>query len=219
MPMHETTRTDTLASIQSKEYCWDIDGHVESHDYLLGPVLSLLRGHGASKVLDLGCGNGSFSARLTLEGMDVTGVDFSLSGIERARANFPGLRFAQHDLQQPLDGSHAGLYDAVVCTEVIEHLLLPRMVMQNARHALKPGGQLIITTPFHGYAKNLLLALTNGFDRHWHPLRDYGHIKFFSRATLMQLFTESGFSGLTFRTAGRIPPLGKSMVVAGRMSA
>jgi 2-polyprenyl-6-hydroxyphenyl methylase/3-demethylubiquinone-9 3-methyltransferase len=147
----------------------------------------------------------------------VTGVDFSASGIDRARSNFPALRFAQHDLQQPLDGGYARRFDAVVATEVIEHLLLPRMIMHNARLALRPGGHLVVTTPFHGYAKNLLLALTNGFDSHWHPLRDYGHIKFFSRTTLTQLFIESGFADLSFRTAGRFPPLGKSMVVAGRL--
>jgi 2-polyprenyl-3-methyl-5-hydroxy-6-metoxy-1,4-benzoquinol methylase len=215
--MRETTRTDALASIQSTEYCWDIDGHVESHDYLLAPVLTLLRKYGARRVLDLGCGNGSFSARLASHGFEVTGVDFSASGIERARANFPSLHFAQHDLQQPLDASYSHRFDAVVSTEVIEHLLLPRMVMQNATHALAAGGHLIVTTPFHGYAKNLLLALTNSFDGHWHPLRDYGHIKFFSRATLTQLFIESGFSDLRFSTAGRMPPLGKSMVVAGQL--
>ncbi|MEJ0099911.1 MAG: class I SAM-dependent methyltransferase [Pseudomonadota bacterium] len=151
--MRETTRTDALSSIQSEEYCWDIDGHVESHDYLLQPVLRLLRGYGAKRVLDLGCGNGSFSARLASHGFEVTGVDFSASGIERARSNFPSLRFAQHDLQQPLGASYSQGFDAVVSTEVIEHLLLPRMVMHNARAALRPGGHLIVTTPFHGYAR------------------------------------------------------------------
>jgi 2-polyprenyl-6-hydroxyphenyl methylase/3-demethylubiquinone-9 3-methyltransferase len=216
--MRETTRTDALRSIQSAEYCWDIDGHAESHDYLLKPVLALLRQYGAKRVLDLGCGNGSFSARLASHGFEVTGVDFSASGIARARGNFPSLHFEQHDLQQPLDAGYSRRFDAVVSTEVIEHLLLPRMVMHNAQRALRPGGHLIVTTPFHGYAKNLLLALTNGFDGHWHPLRDYGHIKFFSRATLTQLFIESGFSDLRFSTAGRFAPLGKSMVLAGRLS-
>ncbi|MEJ0099912.1 MAG: hypothetical protein WDO12_09270 [Pseudomonadota bacterium] len=58
----------------------------------------------------------------------------------------------------------------------------------------------------------------HSFDGHWHPLRDYGHIKFFSRATLTRLFIESGFSELRFSTAGRFRPLGKSMVMAGRLA-
>jgi 2-polyprenyl-6-hydroxyphenyl methylase/3-demethylubiquinone-9 3-methyltransferase len=215
--MREVTRTDSATSIESSEYCWDVDGPAEAHDYLLNPVRELLQEYRAKQVLDLGCGNGSFAARLAGDGFDVTGVDFSQSGIERAGRNHPGLRFAQHDLLQPLDESYAARFDAVVSTEVIEHLLLPRSVMQNAQRALRPGGHLIVTTPHHGYVKNLLLALTNGFDSHWHPLRDYGHIKFFSRATLTQLFREAGFVDIRFRTAGRFPPLGKSMVVAGRL--
>jgi 2-polyprenyl-3-methyl-5-hydroxy-6-metoxy-1,4-benzoquinol methylase len=216
--MREVTRTDSVISIQSDEYCWDVDGPADAHDYLLTPVLALLKTYGAKRVLDLGCGNGSFAARLASEGFDVTGVDFSRSGVERARVNFPGLRFEQHDLLQPLDAAYSSSFDAVVSTEVIEHLLLPRSVMQNARLALRKGGHLVVTTPFHGYLKNLMLALTNGFDSHWHPLRDYGHIKFFSRATMTQLFQETGFTDITFSTAGRFPPLGKSMVVAGRLT-
>jgi 2-polyprenyl-3-methyl-5-hydroxy-6-metoxy-1,4-benzoquinol methylase len=217
--MRNVTRTDSASSIEGHEYHWDIDGPAEAHDYLFRPVRTLLQERGAKHVLDLGCGNGSFAARLAADGFEVTGVDFSQSGVERARANFPGLQFQQHDLLQPLGEAYAHRFDAVVSTEVIEHLLLPRFIMQNAKIGLRPGGLLIVTTPYHGYLKNLLLALTNGFDSHWHPLRDYGHIKFFSQATLTQLFHESGFVDIRHCTAGRFPPLGKSMVVAGNIPA
>jgi 2-polyprenyl-6-hydroxyphenyl methylase/3-demethylubiquinone-9 3-methyltransferase len=36
-----------------------------------------------------------------------------------------------------------------------------------------------VTTPYHGYVKNLALAVTGQLDRHWQPWRDGGHIKFF----------------------------------------
>jgi 2-polyprenyl-6-hydroxyphenyl methylase/3-demethylubiquinone-9 3-methyltransferase len=72
-----------------------------------------------------------------------------------------------------------------------------------------------VTTPYHGYLKNLALAVTGSFDQHWAPLRDYGHVKFFSRRTLTQLFEEFGYTDISFRTAGRVPPLAKSMVVTG----
>jgi len=213
--MHERTSTDSHLSIQGSEFTWDVDGHSEAHGYILRPVLQMLEQFGAERVLDLGCGNGSLSNELARSGMQVTGVDFSDSGIARARANYPKVRFEQQDLCLPLDASYHQQFDAVISTEVIEHLLLPRKLMQNARAALKPGGLFIVTTPFHGYWKNLLLALTNGFDAHWHPLRDHGHIKFFSRDTLTTLFTESGFASLEFRTAGRIPLIAKSMIVGG----
>jgi len=178
-------------------------------------VLNHLRVKAAKSVLDLGCGNGSFAAEVAAHGFAVTGLDHSASGIEMARGKYPNVSFSRHDLTQPLGLEHAGQYDAAICTEVIEHLLLPRVLLKNAWSALRPGGMLVLTTPFHGYWKNLALALAGHFDAHWHPLRDYGHIKFFSRATLLQLLRESGFKDLQFATAGRIGPLAKSMIVAG----
>ncbi len=213
--MSERTLTDSVLSHASSEYEWTTAGHAEAHRYLLPPVLELLRRHGAQRVLDLGCGNGSMSAAIGQHGFTVTGMDHSASGVAAARRNFPAFRFEQQDLAEPLPDEHAQAYDAVVSTEVIEHMLLPRRLVDNALQALRPGGLLILSTPFHGYFKNLVIALTNGFDAHWHPLRDFGHIKFFSTATLNLLLTECGLTRLETRMAGRFYPLSKSMVVSG----
>jgi hypothetical protein len=78
---------------------------------------------------------------------------------------------------------------------------------------LRPGGVLILSTPYHGYLKNLALAITDEFDDHWHPLRDFGHVKFFSRRTLVRLACESGFSVRQFMRVGRIPAFACSMIL------
>lgn len=198
------------------EFSWQSADSPRSHDYLRAPVIRRLRRAGAKAVLDLGCGNGAFTALLAREGFAAAGLDQSESGISVARRSFPDLPFEVHDLIAPLPASHGGRYDAVIAIEVIEHLLLPRRLMRSALAALRPGGVLIITTPFHGYFKNVALALAGAFDEHWHPLRDFGHVKFFSRRTLTALFEEHGLSALEFTTAGRIPPLAKSMLLSGR---
>ena len=166
-------------------------------------------------MLDLGCGNGSFTAFLAASGFTVTGLDHSSTGIEIAARKHPHAEFAQHDLTQPLPAAYHGKYDAVVSVEVIEHLLLPRRLMENALKALKPGGLLILTTPYHGYWKNLALALTGKFDAHWHPLRDYGHVKFFSKSTILALFREFALQDIRFQTVGRIPVFARSMIISG----
>jgi len=210
-------REKSSVSIASSEFAWaSATGLRISHGYLASPTIELLRRFGAASVLDLGCGNGAFTSEMVRSGFSVQGCDASSSGLELARASFPEIPFFFHDLSNPLPESHRGQYDAVVCLEVIEHLLLPRTLMANATQALRPGGIFILSTPFHGYWKNLALAITNKFDDHWHPLKDFGHVKFFSKRTLIQLINESGFEVQAWLTTGRTRLLPCSMIVAAR---
>jgi len=213
--MSSSAKTDRQLSIRSSEYLWDGADDPGALSYLLPPILETLHHARAQAVLDLGCGNGALASHLATAGYEVTGCDQSASGVELAQRNVPSSSFFRQDLSADLPARHCGRYDAVVSTEVIEHLLLPRRLLENARAALKPGGLFLVTTPYHGYWKNLALALTDKFDEHWHPLRDYGHVKFFSRRTLTQLFDEAGFARILSTTAGRIPPLARSLVVSG----
>ncbi|MGH9006512.1 MAG: class I SAM-dependent methyltransferase [Acidimicrobiales bacterium] len=59
-------------------------------------------------------------------GEQVSGVDLTPSGIERARRDNPGAPFFVHDLGEPLPAERPGRLDVVVSAEVIEHLFLPR---------------------------------------------------------------------------------------------
>ncbi len=74
-----------------------------------------------------------------------------------------------------------------------------------------------MSTPYHGYLKNLALAATGKLDAHFTVLRDGGHIKFFSRRTLEQMLREQGFEVAGFAGAGRWPWLWKSMLVKARV--
>jgi len=164
----------------------------------------------------LGCGNGTFTARIAGAGYEVVGVDASASGIRIASSLIPGATFYEGSLEQPLPAALRGQFDAVIAVEVIEHLPVPGALCARAREALRPGGQFILTTPYHGYLKNLALAVSGQLDSHWQPWRDGGHIKFFSRATVTELITREGFDVTGFVRVGRIPPLAKSMVVESR---
>ena len=81
---------------------------------------------------------------------------------------------------------------------------------------LEPGGTAIVSTPYHGYWKNLALALSGKMDAHFTALWDYGHIKFWSVATLTRLLAEAGFVDIRFQRVGRIPALAKSMIAIAR---
>jgi 2-polyprenyl-6-hydroxyphenyl methylase/3-demethylubiquinone-9 3-methyltransferase len=57
---------------------------------------------------------------------------------------------------------------------------------------LKPAGHFIVSTPYHGWLKNVVLALSGKMDNHFTALWDGGHIKFWSRETLSRLLRSKG---------------------------
>lgn len=187
------------------------------HRHFLPCVFQLAGKTGAGvRVLDVGCGNGFTAGQFLARGCGVVGVDLGESGIALARESYPRGRFEV----LPADSSlltnlRCEPFDLVLSTEVIEHLYAPRPFAAGCYEALRPGGRFICSTPYHGYAKNLALALMNKWDAHADPLWDGGHIKLWSRRTLSALLTEAGFVNLQFRGAGRVPGLWMTMVMSG----
>ena len=168
------------------------------------------------RVLDVGCGNGYLANWFAEKGCAVVGIDPSGSGMEQARRAYPRVRFEQLVADEHLLGKLGEpAFDLVVSTEVVEHLYAPREWAQGMFHCLRPGGRLVCTTPYHGFLKNVAIALTNKYDAHHNPLWDGGHIKFWSPATLGKLLTECGYTRTSWRGAGRIPGLWMSLVMTG----
>lgn len=153
-------------------------------------------------VLDAGCGGGDFAEGLKENGYRVYGIDLNKSAIRAAQARGVGtfvLSSLYDDMLHPFRLSH---FDAVISVETIEHLYSPRLFLSRANDALRPGGLLVITTPYWGYLKNLALALTNRTDKALTVLWDGGHIKHFSRATLTKMASEAGFEVVAFEGCG-----------------
>ena len=123
----------------------------------LAAVVSAIRGSGARRVLDLGCGSGALLQRLLSEDYElVVGADVSVRALEQAarRLKLDDLHDAQRNrimlLQSPLtyrDKRLAG-FDAAALVEVIEHLDPPRLdaVEQNVFGSARPG-TVVVTTP------------------------------------------------------------------------
>jgi 2-polyprenyl-3-methyl-5-hydroxy-6-metoxy-1,4-benzoquinol methylase len=169
-----------------------------------------------TRVLDVGCGNGFLCGELLRRGCGVVGIDLSLQGIEIARRSHPRARFELLAADaQLLETLGEPPFDLVVSTEVVEHLYSPRKYARGCFDALKPGGRFICTTPYHGYFKNLVIALLGKWEAHANPLWDGGHIKLWSRRTLTHLLQETGFVNIRFRGAGRIPGLWMTMLMSG----
>ena len=190
--------------------------HPRSHGYVAPAVIQTLLRVKARTVLDIGCGNGALAKEIAGHGMTVTGMDSSESGIAEARRILPDARFHVMEIEEPPSKIAEGDFDAVVSTEVIEHLFAPRLLLRFASAKLRPGGHLLLTTPYHGFLKNLLLSLFNRWDFHFSPAWDGGHIKFWSRRSLAKLLQQENFEVAGFTGLGRIPYLWKSMLLVAR---
>jgi 2-polyprenyl-3-methyl-5-hydroxy-6-metoxy-1,4-benzoquinol methylase len=203
-----------MAGDAVQNYGWDTVVP-ESCGYIAPEVIRILRGMNARKVLDLGCGNGALCGLLNGMGLEVAGVEYDKAGVELARSKHADIPFfnlgVQDDPAEVL--ATCGVQDVVVSTEVIEHLFAPHLLPIFAGKLLKQGGKLIVSTPYHGYLKNLAICLTDHWDQHHTPLWHGGHIKFWSRATLSRLLEENGFKVTGFSGVGRMPYLWKSMIL------
>lgn len=188
-----------------------------AHEYLLPTLLRTIReiSKGRSlKILDIGCGNGYVASRVAAEGNSVIGVDVSPDGIEIARSSFPDVSYSVCSIyDNALLDKVSGQVDCVVSLEVVEHLFYPKKLFEQSYRLLATRGSLIVSTPYHGYLKNLALSVTNGWDRHFGVDWDGGHIKFFSKKTLAHMALTAGFVNLRFSPVGRFPGLWKSMIM------
>ncbi|MEU0395292.1 class I SAM-dependent methyltransferase [Streptomyces sp. NPDC006208] len=155
-------------------------------------------------VVDVGCGDGSAAATAAplLAGHRIVGVDWSQDALRRARPRLG------HVVRGELE--HGGLpladgcADAVLFSEVIEHLVDPDRALDELRRILRPGGHLMLSTPNLAawYNRGLLLA-------GWQPVfsevslrgihgrpgsQVVGHLRLYTARALRSFLTASGFA-------------------------
>lgn len=156
------------------------------------PLIALLRDMGAHTVCDAGCGCGALSAALLRAGFAVSGFDTAPAAVELARLAAPGAALKTADVCDT--GYASGMFDAVVCRDVLDH-----MTVADARRALaellritRPGGLVVFTVD----------AADGEYDREPHIVSADGD----------RLYTAGKWAGMVFHPytraalAGLIPP-------------
>ena len=120
-----------------------------------GRVHWLVKNSHGPRVLDAGCSQGIAALLLAREGFEVLGIDIEHSAVdfalaERSRESesvAQRLSFEVGDLTEDLKAKY-GAFDTILFGEVIEHLAHPENVLANLANALKPGGIVLLTTPY-----------------------------------------------------------------------
>jgi SAM-dependent methyltransferase len=98
-----------------------------------------------STILEVGCGLGYLTYALKTDGYNIKGLDISNEAIQNARQHF-GDHYICDNLFSYVN-EHAGEYDVIILTEVIEHVNDPIAFIKTIAALLKKGGKAIVTTP------------------------------------------------------------------------
>jgi 2-polyprenyl-3-methyl-5-hydroxy-6-metoxy-1,4-benzoquinol methylase len=123
---------------------------------------------GAS-LLDVGCGSGALSARLTDRGYRIVATDLNLDAFHAA---VPAVQWDASDLATAPVGTAS--LDGVCCIEVLEHVENPLGTLANLAALVKPGGYLFLSTPNVGHIRSRLKFLMSGAPSYFGPHEYYG---------------------------------------------
>ncbi len=196
------------------EYTWNSGNEDKSHPYLSKTLQKILNKFKyKNKLLDIGCGNGSLTKVLSKNFKSTFAIDTSKSAIYFAKKNnLKKVTFKVGTLQLHHKKFTRSTFDTITAIEVIEHVYSPDQFLKDIKRIMNNKTNLIISTPFHGYFKNLLISILGKFDDHFNPLWEHGHIKFWSINTFMQLLSRNGFEIKEIYFSGRFYPFSKSMI-------
>lgn len=157
---------------------------------------------GAS-LLDFGAGGGALLEQLAERGIfgQLAGVD-----IQPRPAGLPeSVAWHQADLNNEFNLGVS--VDAVLCTEVIEHLENPRAALRTIARLLKPGGWLVLTTPNQHSWRAILSLVMVGHFVYFTDGSYPAHITALTRIDLGRIAREAGLGEVAFAYTGegRLP--------------
>ncbi|GAA2088215.1 hypothetical protein GCM10009801_51700 [Streptomyces albiaxialis] len=165
-------------------------------------ILARALGSTPGTILDIGCGDGTAAATAsrTLHRHRIVGVDWSQDALRRASDHLTAVR---GELSEPGLPFRTGSADAVLFSEVIEHLVDPDAALDELHRVLRPGGHLLLSTPNLAawYNRALLLFGTQPvFSEvslrgiHGRPgSQVVGHLRLFTARALRSMLPAAGF--------------------------
>ncbi len=172
------------------EHIRDLDSPFQR--YRVAKVLELFEPGPGARVVDLGCGWGTFCFALGHRVKEMVGVDFSQKSIDLCNAgledrDLPAVRFVRADARDT--GLEEGVFDLVIAADLVEHLYPDDTVatLNECRRILKPGGRISIWTPHRGHVLEVLK------NRDIILKRDVSHVDYKSLDRLKTLLHEAGF--------------------------
>ena len=158
------------------------------HEYLAAKAVRFLKAE--ASLLDLAAGSGAMSVRMQDLGFRVTATDYVS---ENFKAN--SVPFVRTDLNGTFSSAFSETFDAIVASEIIEHLENPRHFARECFRLLHRGGRILLSTPNIENAGSKASFIRSGHFT-WFAEKDYlghGHITPLTHWQLDKSFLEAGF--------------------------
>jgi 2-polyprenyl-3-methyl-5-hydroxy-6-metoxy-1,4-benzoquinol methylase len=167
------------------------------------------------RVLDVGCGFATTSARIQRLGNEVTGIESSAEACAVASQRIA--RVMQADL---IDAAPDGTFDVLIFADVLEHLAWPVGILERYLQNLAPGGSVIISLPNVGLWSVRFAHLFGQWNYEETGVLDRTHLRFFTRKTARWLIEQAGLKIVkkTYNPGLVRPfvPLAKSVILSRR---
>ncbi len=157
------------------------------------------------RVLDVGCGEGSWASDLRAKGFSaLVGIERDLVSAEAARTRYDNVHCGSVE-----DATLADLggkpFDLVIFGDVLEHLVDPWAALRQARGWVRDGGSAAISVPNLRHVRVLQQLVLHGeFAYEERGIMDRTHLRWFTRRSLDRTLIESGWRPQRWR--GRVSP-------------
>ncbi|HKI88324.1 MAG TPA: class I SAM-dependent methyltransferase [Draconibacterium sp.] len=183
------------------DYFEDRDPGTEHADRRVQEYILSKIGNKSGKILDVGCGRAWVAQEMCPKNFEVVSMDISLENTTEALKRYP---FENHSavvadvFSLPFNEN---VFDYIIASEIIEHVADPAAFVENLMYVLKPGGSLIVTTPYKEKIKYTLCVHCNKLT----PI--HAHLHSFDEKILISLYTGSDLNSCEYVTFGNKIPV------------
>jgi SAM-dependent methyltransferase len=159
-----------------------------------------------ASILELGCGAGGTGGAVLQAGKAGRYVGIELSPTAAAAASRRLTDVLIGDVQELDLTALEGSFDALVISEVLEHLTDPWTTLSRLRQCLRPGGYVYASSPNVAHWKVIRGLLRGRFQYEEKGVMDQTHLRWFTPASYEGLFRTSGFDVLEVRPIAPLRP-------------
>lgn len=155
-----------------------------------------------SRILDIGCFDGTFLSLVKNQNNDFYGLDASDWALEHMRKKEIKVQkfFFDGKTKLPFESD---FFDIVITGEIIEHIFDTDFFLEEIFRVLKPGGKLLISTPNIASLGRRLLLLFGAnpiIELSPNEANSVGHIRYFTCRTLEKILEKHGFKTISFQS-------------------